>query len=332
MSVKHRLAMYCKRHGLEKMWVFKLLVKLNKALFHRNEKQQFISGGEDNPDKIFYVIRGSGREVGLCSHFITVVNEAYDAMDRGYIPVVDFRDDRTQYNMPHMIHGTWNAWEYYFKQISGYTLEEVYKSKRIIVSGSCGFSERKKIAYGSDYSDASIKRVRDFACGGLIGVKEDVLEEVRRKREELFPEMGEVLGVFCRGTDYIALKPKGHPIQPNVQEVMAKTQEYLKRHPQIEKIFLATEDINIYNAFNAAWGGKCIVSDDAFVENYDGRDYICNYLAEDKYVTGRNYLVKMLLLAECDYLIASKASGSFFSMVMKEGDWKGKYIFELGVY
>lgn len=330
--MKHRLAMYFKRHGLEKTWIFRFLLKINLLIFHRNEKIRFICKGEKNPDKVFYVIRGSGKSVGLCSHFITVINEAYGAMNQGYIPVVDFRENRTQYNMPYRIDGTWNAWEYYFEQISQYTLEEVYESKKIIESGYSGIRGGKiEIANCLDYSDEAIRRVKDFVWG-MIVVKQNILGLVKRKKEELFNVQGEILGVFCRGTDYIALKPTGHPVQPQVQDVVIKTQEYLSNYPNIKKIFLATEDANIFYTFNKVFGDMCIISDHSFVENYDGKDYVYNYLPEDKYLVGRDYLIKMLLLAECDYLIASKASGAYFTMIMKEKDWKDKYIFELGIY
>ena len=40
----------------------------------------------------------------------------------------------------------------------------------------------------------------------------------------------------------------------------------------------------------------------------------------------------MMLLNECDYLVSTLTNGSLFSLAMKEGDFKDKYIFNLGKY
>lgn len=329
-GIKHKIAMYCKRMNLESYWFFKLAVKINFYLFHRNEKRKNQCMGEKNPNKVFYVIRGNGKEVGLCSHFITVTNEIYDAVNRDYIPVVDFRNDRTQYNMPYLINNTWNAWEYYFKPVSAYTLNEVEESKNVIISGTSKNTDKKILIDPADYSKDNIKEVKEWV-EKYIAVNDDIVEKVVQKKNELFSD-GKILGVFCRGTDYISLRPKGHPVQPGVNQVIEKTKEYLEKYSNIKKIFLATEDYRIYAAFKETFGEKVCVSDLELVKDYDGKDYLCNYLPKNKYETGLNYLIKMLLLAECDYLISSKASGSYFAMIMKKQDWEDSYIYELGVY
>lgn len=328
-NLKHKIAMYCKRKNIENSVLFKLAVKINFFIFHKKKqmKKQY-QGGNRNVDKKFYVILGNGKEVGLCSHFITVMNEVYYAVNNGYIPVVDFRNDRTQYNMPYLVNGTWNAWEYYFEQVSSYTLEEVEESQNVVFSW--GNNEYEKLIDSIDYSEQSIQKVKKWIKKYLV-IKEEIISIVNQKKEELFG--GEkILGVFCRGTDYVALKPKGHPIQPNVEQVISKTREYLKTYPNIKKIFLATEDYEIYRKFQDVFGEMVCVSDLELVKNYDGKDYLCNYLSKDRYETGKNYLIKMLLLAECNYFIASKASGSYFVMTMKEKAWEDKFIYEMGIY
>lgn len=48
-----------------------------------------------------------------------------------YIPVVDFKNYEVQYT----IQKGEDAWKVFFEQISNYTLNEVYKSKNVILSG-----------------------------------------------------------------------------------------------------------------------------------------------------------------------------------------------------
>ncbi len=53
------------------------------------------------------------------------------AEKNNYVPVVDFKNYKVQYT----IQKEEDTWEVFFKQISKYTLNEVYKSKNVILSG-----------------------------------------------------------------------------------------------------------------------------------------------------------------------------------------------------
>lgn len=53
-----------------------------------------------------------------------------------------------------------------------------------------------------------------------------------------------VLGVLCRGTDYVSLRPYNHPVQPSVPNMLQKADEML-RYYKLEYIYLVTEDEGI---------------------------------------------------------------------------------------
>ena len=55
-------------------------------------------------------------------------------------------------------------------------------------------------------------------------------------------------------------------------------------------------------------------------------------LNDDKKQRGQNYLVKMILLSKCKYLISSITQGSKFSYALNGGKDKDEYIFNLGLY
>ena len=57
-----------------------------------------------------------------------------------------------------------------------------------------------------------------------------------------------VLGVLCRGTDYVSLRPYNHPVQPSVSEMLQKAGEMLRCY-KLEHIYLVTEDEGIRRAF-----------------------------------------------------------------------------------
>ena len=52
------------------------------------------------------------------------------------------------------------------------------------------------------------------------------------------------VGVYLRGTDYIDLKPSGHPVQPTVEQAMLVIDEYTRKY-NVDSIFLVTEDVRI---------------------------------------------------------------------------------------
>ena len=141
---------------------------------------------------------------------------------------------------------------------------------------------------------------------------------------------GKTLGVFIRGTDYVALRPRGHHVQPELSQVIDKIIDFLDRF-DIKLIFLVTEDFSIYSKIRSVFGSMVITSDKNFVKDYNGKDYLYKYLKDDPYERGLKYLVRLLVLAKCDYLITSVASGSQFVLLHKH-HYHEAYIFNLGLY
>ncbi len=109
--------------------------KINLILFHWDKRRQDKSFGNLNPSVKFYVIRSSGADEGLLSLYLGRLKEIHRCIHEGFIPIIDWENYKTQYNVDFPVNGTKNAWEYYFEQPCGYSLEEVYKSKNVRLSG-----------------------------------------------------------------------------------------------------------------------------------------------------------------------------------------------------
>ena len=98
---------------------------------------------------------------------------------------------------------------------------------------------------------------------------------------------------------------------------------------------MVTEDGEIYDSLVNIFGASIrIVSYDSFIRNYDGKDVLSksNVLDENKKLRGQRYLVKMILLSRCKYLISSITQGSKFSYALNGGKYIDEYIFDLGLY
>ena len=101
----------------------------NSKLFKKNSKiiaENFTirSFGKKNPNKIFYIINRSPG-AGLFSNVTFVLNHLSICKIFNFIPVVDMKNFPTIYNEKKKINNTFNAWLYYFKPVSNYSLKEL---------------------------------------------------------------------------------------------------------------------------------------------------------------------------------------------------------------
>ena len=101
-------------------------------IFYSELTEKKMTFGSSNEDKTFYIIRPRTNSVeGLMALLFYVIQHIGYAEKNNYVPVVDFKNYKVQYT----IQKGEDTWEVFFKQISKYTLNEVYKSKNVILSG-----------------------------------------------------------------------------------------------------------------------------------------------------------------------------------------------------
>lgn len=304
-------------------------------LRYPKEMQKKCSFGCCNEDKTFYVIRPrtDGTE-GLMSLFINVAKNLYYAKDNDYIPVVDFDNYYTQYH--DMINGESNAWNYFFTQPSQYKLDEVYKSKNVILSGLEVQWYDTPLNNEDRYNDELLANIHNFLFK-QIDFNETVKNLAKQEISSLRLESTKTLGLYLRGTDYTALKPSGHPVQPTVEQAIRIVDEFLEKY-NLDIIFLVTEDGQIYNQIKDKYGDMCVITSyDSFVEHYDGKRFLSHdkciaELNDSPYVRGLNYMAKLLILAQCGYFVGGDTMGSWATMIFAGDKYKDKYIFNLGTY
>ena len=285
--------------------------------------------GELNPDITFYIIRPRpGNVEGLMALFLDVMKQLDYADKRKYVPVVDFQKYETQY-----FENGKNAWEIYFKQVSNYSLDEVYKSKNVILSGLNAL-EKAPSYLNQKFDDESLQIVRKLVRK-YIRISDSIQAIVEKEDKKL--KVNDCIGLYLRGTDYIKMKPAGHPVQPSPEQAIEKIDELLANNNR--HIFLVTEDNEIREKIVGYYGNKIkTVTDDIFITNYDGNDFLSmtssiNELGSKASERGIIYLVKLYLLARCRYMIAGNTSGSWAASVLSgKLDMNSMYIFDLGIY
>lgn len=288
-----------------------------------------MSWGNAYQDKTFFVIRRADCKVGLFSYVMTNMGMADYALKKGYIPVIDMQNSSNNY-LEEEKRGMENAWEYYFKQPCGYSLTDIQDAQNVILSNGI-------ITENVNYPDFRIVGDRrqfyywHVFFQKYLRVADDVATEYK-KRREIFLGNEKVLGFLARGTDYVASKPKGHPIQPTAEHIIAKSREIMDRFC-CKRIYLVTEDAIIYEKMRCAFGETLITPEMKRYVITDRKNI--NDLVKDngktKSENGREYLLSIMLLAGCDCFVAGNTGGTHGALLMNT-KYEYKYIFQLGTY
>ena len=292
-------------------------------------RERTVSLGKENPDKIFFVIRRANCKAGLFSFVMTNMAMVKYALDRGYIPVVDMQTEKNTYLDEDQV-GKRNVWEFYFEQPCGCSLNDIAKSRKVILG--CGL-----IGDNMDFPGDSITRNPDEyrkwrkLFDQYFIVKEDIIEEAESLKKELFQGQ-RVLGVLCRGTDYVNTRPKDHPIQPSADQMIEKVRAVM-REQKCACIYLATEDADIYERFQKEFGElvKTLRSNRYSNTGKENINDIAVREGGNRYQMGRQYLISILLLAGCSCLVAGSAGGTYGALLMGP-EYDYQYIFDLGTY
>ena len=308
---------------------FFIFEKANLIMFHSDLKEKKYKG-EGRNENIYYIRRGAGRNdiAGLVGTYYLVGCEVYVAHKMGMIPYVDFERFPCQYSVEREVNGTKNAWEYYFEQPYGTKKRDAYGGKQFVLSGWTLSKSKKRRLYADEWVRFTGRERKSF-LEKVMPVKKYLKNEVNEYYENEFSNR-DVLGVFLRGTDYMANKPIGHDVQPTVEMAISKIDLFLKKY-DIDRIFLVTEDEDIYSKMKERYRNLVFCSDYNFIRFNPKKDkWVKDAFDNDPYERGKNYLIRVMLLARCKYYVGGLASGSRYALDF--GDFEDKYVFQLGTY
>lgn len=164
-------------------------------------------------------------------------------------------------------------------------------------------------------------------------IKEEIIIESNNIMSILFKDEKNILGVLIRGTDYLALKPKNHPIPPGPQTLI-KDIKKIDNDNNYNYIFLATEDDIIREKIIKEFYSK--------IKFYKYKKSI-NYNYKNKISLGKNsiiqgnleyikiYLINMIILSKCIDIISCRTSGTAGVFVITNG-FRNIKIYFLGNY
>lgn len=266
---------------------------------------------------------------GLFSFYVVHLGCINEYLNKGYIPIIDLKSFRNVYNCYNESKN--NPWEFFFVQPYGFTLEEVLNSSEQISYFSCS-GENRPNEINIYYNKALIDFWHYFAKK-YMPIKNTIMEESLNIMKKLFKNSHNVLGVKLRGTDYIYMRPGGHPIPPSLERVISDVKSLSKKY-NYDWIFVSSEDEKIKEKFIEQFKNniKYLNPKTKIHFNYTShemitlnKDLICNY----EYA--KNYLINIIILSKCIDLVSSRGSGTAGIFVLTKG-FRNSIIYNLGEY
>lgn len=274
------------------------------------------SFGNLNHEKNFYVIHG--HKAGFFSNLQFVLAHIRQAEQLKMTPVVDYMNFPGKYFDIGSEELGSNAWEYYFSQVSKYSLEEVYKSQNVFFcDGSYSWG------MGHYMSNDGLWEVYQKH----IQPRTEILDEV-----ELFYQKkmasAKVLGVHFRGHEQNVAP--GHPFCPTVRQMHYYTDKIVEKH-EIEKIYLVTEQQRYLDSFLRRFGDMVIYSDYFRTDGIDAFKMSRPPREKHMFLLGKEIFVAGLLLAKCVGMLHSSSNVSQFARFIKQDKFEFRYTIENGV-
>lgn len=295
------------------------IIEVVKKIYHLKYKEFKLFRKQNDSDEVIYIIRFFPKE-GLMSMLYRTLSQIEYAVSKGWTPYIDTQHFSNMYQ----VRGV-NSWEYFFSQ--PIVIGKNKKTKKYVI----GSQVQKGTNLFKDYWAVSFDHYREklMFLTKYIRILPEMEEKVDGYCREL--ELDKCIGVYCRGTDYVSLKPKGHPAQPSIDEVIEKISEFLER--ENSNIFLVTEDAKIKETLSQKFGERIItIKEDKVFANYKkGKMLVDSIESQNKIDVASTYMVKILCLARCKRLIVSKTNGSLMALIFRGND-NETFVFDKGFY
>lgn len=315
---------------------------IKNITYHILTREQKRSFGTENEGKTIYIIRSIaekspfyiGPVYNLLANYFYVLSHIQYAREKDWIPVVDELNYPVYNSQDEPVNGTTNPWEFFWKQPGGISLESAYRSENVVLSKQNWFWEWDMSYDPANYENKdTVSFFHDLSeCAQLNDfMKEHVAQAVKRT----FPPGKRILGVNVRIGGHAKASEehgKGHPIQPEIEELIQIVQLRL-REWNMDIVLLACDTEHAVKYFKEAFGDTLIVFQrrraalgTEFLE--DPQKNL--YAPGNGYQTALDYLTEMELLSQCNALIGSITSGFRYAVVRNGGRYEQLEVIDRG--
>jgi hypothetical protein len=265
-------------------------------------------------NKRFGYIDFPGTGGGFYSNFFSAVSNIITCHQQGLVPYVN--SNKTAFVEGFTVDGgaplnAENPWDWWFDQETPANDDVTIP---IDFNPTINFSHEQRVWQRHD-----VPFVKEI-LNKYIHIKKDILEKVNDYKTKNF-DGHVVLGVMARGSEMNDIHPQygNQTIETWVEE----TKNILNKHPEIDVIFLVTEDSNYIPIFLNDFPGTLYLNDVFRKTNEKLEDMIrfslfyciANTRKDHSKILGEECLVQGLLLSKCDYLLIKQCGTSSAAIV-----------------
>ena len=215
-------------------------IRISKNNHSFNNSITFKTIELDYDNNTFVILKQNHCKIcGLMAYYKHYLVCIINYLKLGYIPIIDLISFPNIFNAYNLSFLNINPWELFFYQPFGYTLNDVLENAKNIKYKECKF-RRKMLSYYIFNNNILIYYWHNIATN-YIPIKNMIINEANNIMNEFFKGSNNILGILVRGTDYIARRPRKHPITPNVEMVIEDI-KLMEQKNQYDYFFIATED------------------------------------------------------------------------------------------
>jgi hypothetical protein len=275
----------------------------------------FANLGAKNPDTMIEVITIQVRTYGFFACLKAAMEYLIYADRFGLSPVIHFKD--TCYNEEYPIHGTDNAFEYYFQQPCAITLKEASISRHVFYATlrTPPFVSMDGYALTQEQLTTLAALYRKYIRLNRFTkqyMDEQILSLFKGKK---------TLGVHYRGTDF-GFQLKNHPVSVSVEDSLHKARQVFEAYG-FERIFLATDDVRALSEFQTEFGAALLYYPDVLRSEGILGVHVTEVTRKDHhYLLGLEVLRDMLTLCSCEGLISGLSQVSYAAQIAKLSEGK----------
>jgi hypothetical protein len=312
-------------------WMYKIAVLVRVTYKRIKMPEQRKSYGNLNPDKTFFVIRLFPPATGFLANYNYVLGYMRYAYDKGWIPVVDMENYATLYQEEKPVNGTRNVWEYFFEQPydpitkKRYTLEEVYKSKNVVLAKA-----DDQAMYDNSLKPEVLEWQHKMSL--LVPFKENMQKHIDEVAKECLPNNIRVLGVPTRGSEQ-KKRVIGHPIAMNVEEIMPIIKDRCKEW-KINHVFVKAEEAETIQYLERELENVHYSKCDR-IRNYNEKKDVNASISKksvSKSESLSDYLTDIRILSMCNSIIGTENNGLTTAIIWNGGKYEHFEIIDNGVW
>jgi hypothetical protein len=276
--------------------------KFIKNKFLKEKNLNLFSFGKKNKNKIFYIIRRSAR-TDIFSNVSFVLNHLQICYQFNFIPIVDMKNFTTCYNEEKKILNNPNSWGYYFQKLNKYSLEEVYKSKSVILSPNI-FNQNMILDMTNQKINKYFKKIK---------IKKYFINKSNSFYNKYVSYKDKILGVQLRGSTYKIASGHAFPATP---KLMIENIDKLIKKFKYNKIFLVTEEQNYLKLFKEKYGDKCIFYNSYRMNDIDSFKIYPRKI--HRFKLGEESLIEAIILSKCHGLTYIKSNLIYAAMLLSK--------------